>query len=152
VTESRTVTLLSPEHVDGLRALSAEPDVTAAAAMDGPLTPEEAARYVADAEKAREDGQSYVFVLTEGTSVSGICRLIGVRGVPRLIVAVGQAWRGRGNGSFLVRHVLAFAFDELELEQVTATGACLRLMAQFGLREGGDALTRQEWLAWRAEA
>jgi GNAT superfamily N-acetyltransferase len=146
------VMLLSAEHADGLRALSAEPDVAAAAAMDGPLSPEGAARYVADAEEAREDGQSYVFVLTEDTSVSGICRLIGVRGVPRLIVAVGQAWRGRGNGSFLVRHVLEFAFDELELEQVTATGACLRLMAQFGLSDGGDALTRQEWLAWRDEA
>lgn len=150
--ESRGVYLLSPAHADGLRALSAEPDVAAVAAMDGPLTSEEVAVYIAAAAKAQEEGQSYVFVLADGSSVSGICRLIGVRGVPRLIVAIGRAYRGRGNGAFLVRHVLEFAFETLELEQVTATGACLSLMSQFGLRSGDNALTRQEWLDWRASA
>lgn len=144
--------MLSPAHADGIRALSAEPDVAAVAGMDGPLSSEDVAVYIAAAAKAHEERQSYIFVLTDGARVSGICRLIGVRGVPRLIVAVGQAYRGRGNGAFLVRHVLEFAFEKLGLEQVTATGACLRLMSQFGLRSGGNALSRQEWLDWRASA
>ncbi|HEX6316532.1 MAG TPA: GNAT family N-acetyltransferase [Gemmatimonadaceae bacterium] len=147
--EARGVYLLSPAHADGIRALSAEPDVAAAAAMDGPLTPEEVAVYIAAAAKAREEGRSYIFVLTDGANVAGICRLIGVLGLPRLIVAIGRAYRGQGNGSFLVRHALEFAFEKLGLEQVTATGACLNLMSQFGLRSGGDALSRDEWLRWR---
>ena len=69
-------------------------------------------------------------------------RLIGVRGFPRLIVAVGHAYRGQGNGSFLVRHVLEFAFENLKLDRVTATGPCLRLVSQFGLVSDGHALAR----------
>ena len=103
------------------------------------------AEYIAAAVKAREEGRAYVFVLTNGNQVLGVCRLIGVRGVPRLIVAVGHAYREQGNGSFLVRHVLEFAFENLGLEQVTATGACLRLVSQFGLQSNGQGLARKEW-------
>ena len=68
-----------------------------------------------------------------------------MRGIPRLIVAVGQAYRGQGNGSLLVGHVLEFAFENLALDRVTATGACLRLVSQFGLLADGHGLARQEW-------
>jgi RimJ/RimL family protein N-acetyltransferase len=109
-------------------------------------SPDEIAGYIAAATQARGEGRSYIFVLTNGSAVSGVCRLIGVRGVPRLIVAIGHAYRGQGNGSFLVRHVLAFAFDSLGLEQVTATGPCLSLVSQFGRLSDGGALTREDWL------
>ena len=89
-----------------------------------------------------------MFVLTTGSEVSGVCRLIGVLGVPRLIVAIGRKYRGQGNGSYLVSHVLEFAFRNLELERVTATGACLGIVAQFG-PTNGIGLTRQKWLAAR---
>ena len=147
--EQRGVHLLSAAHATGLRLLSREPDFAAAAAMSVDMSPEEAARYVAIATEAKEEGRSYIFVLVEGTKVLGICRLIGVLGVPRLIVAIGGAYRGQGNGSFIVRHVLEFAFENLQLEQVTASGACLRLVSQFGqLADSG--ITRQEWQAARA--
>lgn len=147
--ESRRVVPLSAAHVEGLRALSREPDVAAVAAISVPLSPEAAAEYIEAATKAREAGRAWIFVLTDQAHVSGICRLIGVQGVPRLIVAIGQAYRGRGNGGFLVRHVLEFAFETLMLERVTATGPCLRLVSQFGPLDG-NALTREEWLAARA--
>ena len=131
--------------------MSREPDFAAAAGMSMDLSPEEAVEYIATATKAREEGRSYIFVLTRGTEVLGVCRLIGVLGVPRLIVAIGGVYRGQGNGSFLVRHVLEFAFDNLQLEQVTATGACLGLVAQFGHLEG-MGITRQQWLAAREKA
>jgi RimJ/RimL family protein N-acetyltransferase len=108
-------------------------------------SPDAIVAYIEEATKAREERRSYVFVLTDGSAVSGICRLIGVRGVPRLIVAIGQAYRGRGNGSFLVRHVLEFAFETLRLERVTATGACLSLVSQFGNVSNGNGLTREDW-------
>ena len=143
--ESRAVHLLSPVHAPGLRALAEEPDFAAATGFNVTPSTEEVARYITESTKAREEGRAYVFVLTEREAVLGVCRLIGVRGIPRMIVAVGHAYRGQGNGSFLVRHVLEFAFENLELEQVTATGACLRLVAQFGLLEDGRGLTRQDW-------
>ena len=150
MSEPRGVYLLSAAHAEGLRALSEEPDVAAAAGFGVSLMPVAVADYIAATTNAREDGRAWVFVLAEGAEVLGICRLIGVRGVPRLIVAVGRAYRGKGNGSFLVRHVLEFAFDNLKLEQVTATGPCLRLVSQFGQLDG-NALTRQEWLAARVK-
>ena len=146
MTEVRTVSLLAPAHAAGIRILSAEPDFAAAAGMRVNLSPEQAVEYIAVATKAREEGRSYVLVLTRGSEVLGICRLIGVLGVPRLIVAIGGAHRGQGNGSYLVRHVLKFAFDSLQLERVTATGACLSLVAQFGELDG-TGLSRHEWLA-----
>ena len=149
--EPRSVSLLSPAHAEGIRALSREPDFAAAAAMSVGMSPEEAARYIAIATEAREEGRSFIFVLTEGTEVLGICRLIGVLGVPRLVVAIGGAYRGQGNGSLIVRHVLEFAFESLQLEQVTASGACLRLVAQFG-QLSANALTRDDWQAARAKA
>ena len=152
MSEPRGVYLLSTAHAEGLRALSAEPDFAAAIAISVAPSADEVADYIATATKAREEGQSWVFVLTDRTDVLGICRLIGVRGVPRLIVAVGHAYRGHGNGSFLVRHVLEFAFENLKLEQVTATGACLRLVSQFGVLADGQGLTRQEWHAARAKS
>jgi RimJ/RimL family protein N-acetyltransferase len=110
----------------------------------------EVADYIATAEKAREGGRSYVFALVEGSEVLGVCRLIGLLGVPRLIVAVGGAYRGKGNGSILVRHVLTFAFEKLKIDLVTASGPCLRLVSQFG-RLHGNGLTRTEWHAGRAK-
>ena len=147
----RSVSLLEPTHTEGIRALSREPDFAAAAAMSVGMSPEEAARYIAIAAEARDEGRSYIFVLVEGPKVLGICRLIGVLGIPRLIVAIGGAYRGQGNGSFIVRHVLEFAFENLQLEQVTASGACLRLVAQFGQLEG-YGITRQEWRTAHAKS
>ena len=146
VNESREVQFLSTAHAEGIRALSREPDVAVAAGLGVALSPEEAAEYIAVATKAREEGRSFIFVLTDRSEVLGVCRLIGVLGVPRLIVAVGQAYRGKGNGSFLVRHVLAFAFETLQLERVTATGPCLVLVSRFGRVDDGG-LTRQVWQA-----
>ena len=150
MSESRGVYLLSTAHADGLRALSREPDVAAVAAISMAPSPGEIADYIAAAVKAQEEGRSYVFMLTDGTEVLGICRLIGVRGVPRLIVAIGHAYRGHGHGSFLVRHVLEFAFEILRLDRVTATGACLRLVSQFGVPSDGHSLTREDWHDARA--
>lgn len=147
----RSVSLLGPAHTEGIRALSREPDFAAAAAMSVAMSPEEAARYIAIATEAREEGRSFIFVLTEETAVLGICRLIGVLGVPRLVVAIGGAHRGQGNGSLIVRHVLEFAFESLHLEQVTASGACLRLVAQFGELDG-NGITRQEWRTAQAKS
>ena len=130
--------------------MSGEPDFAAAIGMITAPSPEAVADYIQAATKAQEEGRAYVFVLTDGNQVLGVCRLIGVRGVPRLIVAVGHAYREQGNGSFLVRHVLEFAFENLGLEQVTATGACLRLVSQFGLQSNGQGLARKEWQEARA--
>jgi hypothetical protein len=151
VSEPRGVYLLSAAHAEGFRALSGEADFAGAVGISMAPSPDEVADYVAAATKAREEGRSYVFVLTDRSEVLGVCRLIGVRGVPRLIVAVGQPFRGRGNGSFLVRHVLEFGFENLQLDRVTATGACLRLVSQFGLGLNADGLTRQEWQEARAK-
>ena len=147
--EVREVHLLSAAHAEGIRALSMEPDVAAAAGLSVALPPEQAAEYIEMATRAREEGRAWIFVLTERAEVSGVCRLIGARGVPRLIVAIGLAHRGKGNGSFLVRHVLQFAFETLQLSRVTATGACLVLVSQFGKLDG-NGLTRQEWQSARA--
>lgn len=149
--ETREVHLLSAAHAEGLRVLSLEPDVAAVAGVNVGLSPEEAAEYILAATKAREEGRAWVFVLADRTEVSGVCRLIGALGVPRLIVAIGHAYRGQGNGSFLIRHVLEFAFETLQLERVTATGACLRLVSQFG-RLDGNELTKQQWQAARAKS
>ena len=151
MSEPRGVYLLSTAHAEGLRVLSGEADFAAAIAISMAPSPAEVAEYIATATKAREEGRSYIFALADRTEVLGICRLIGVRGVPRLIVAVGHAYRGQGNGSFLVRHVLEFAFENLKLEQVTATGACLRLVSQFGMLANGQGLTREKWHAARAK-
>jgi GNAT superfamily N-acetyltransferase len=113
------------------------------------LSAQGVADYIATATKAREDGRSFVFVLTRGEEVLGVCRLIGVLGVPRLIVAIGSAYRGQGNGSLIVRHVLEYAFETLQLERVTASGACLVIVALFG-HVNGNTLTREEWLTKRA--
>jgi RimJ/RimL family protein N-acetyltransferase len=145
LSESRAVQLLSPEHADGLRALSTDFQFAAAAGIGVGLSAEGAADYITVAAQAREEGRSYIFVLTNDTEVLGVCRLIGVRGVPRLIVAIGLPYRGQGNGSFLVKHVLKFAFENLREEQVTAGGACLRLLGQFGPLSGGQSLKRQDW-------
>ena len=145
MTEPREVHPLTASHAEGLRALFREPDVAAVAGFSAAPSPLAIADYIAAATEAREEGRSFVFVLTNRETVLGVCRLIGVRGVPRLIVAVGHAYRGQGNGSFLVGHVLEFAFENLGLERVTATGPCLRLVSQFGLLADGHGLTRQEW-------
>ena len=141
----KQVSLLSTEHAEGLRALSREYDFAAAAGVSVAMSPEEVVEHIATVTEAQKEGRSYVFVLTDGSDVLGVCRLIGVRGVPRLIVSIGGAYRGQGNGSFLVKHVLAVAFNDLQLDRVTAGGACLRLLSQFG-RLAGDGLTREEWL------
>jgi RimJ/RimL family protein N-acetyltransferase len=151
VTELRGVYLISVAHAEGLRVLAREYDFAAAAGINMVASPEDVADYIAAATKMREEGRAYVFVLTKGTEVLGVCRLIGVQGVPRLIVSIGGAYRGQGNGSFLVRHVLEFAFEELKLERVTAGGPCLRLVAQFGQLEG-NGLTLPQWEAARAKA
>jgi GNAT superfamily N-acetyltransferase len=149
VTEPLSVSLLSPAHAEGLRELSREADFAGAAGMGYALSEEGVGGYIASATKAQDDGRSYIFVLTRGTEVLGVCRLIGVLGVPRLIVSIGASYRGQGNGSLLVRRVLEFAFDTLQLERVTASGACLVIVAQCG-HVNGNTLTRQEWLAKRA--
>lgn len=149
MTEPPIVSLVSSAHAEGLRALSREPDVAGAAGMAVALSAQGVADYIATATKAREDGRSFVFVLTRGEEVLGVCRLIGVLGVPRLIVAIGSAYRGQGNGSLIVRHVLEYAFETLQLERVTASGACLVIVALFG-HVNGNTLTREEWLTKRA--
>jgi RimJ/RimL family protein N-acetyltransferase len=148
--EARGISVLSATHAEGLRVLSTEPDFAGAAGIPVALSQEQAAEYIADAIRAREEGRAYVFVLTEGTRVLGVCRLIGVLGLPRLIVAVGGAYRGQGNGTLLVRHVLEFAFADLKLDRITAGGPCLVLVARFG-RLDGNGLTRQEWEASRSK-
>jgi GNAT superfamily N-acetyltransferase len=150
VTQDRKVELLSADHIEGLRLLSMEPDVAGVAGIDVAIPLDAAAEFIGIATKAREDGRSYVFVLVEDGEVSGVCRLIGVLGVPRLIVGVRHAYRGRGNGAFLVRHVLEYAFETLGLELVTATGPCLRLVSQYG-RLDGNGLSRSEWMAARGK-
>ena len=152
MSEPRGVYLLSAEHAEGLRALAREPDFAAATALSVAPSPGEVADYITAATKAREEGRSWIFVLTNRAEVLGVCRLIGVRGVPRLMVAVGHAYRGKGNGSFLVKHVLEFAFESLGLDRVTATGACLRLVSEFGLLSDGHSLNRQDWQEARAQA
>jgi GNAT superfamily N-acetyltransferase len=147
----RKVELLAAHHAEGLRLLSMEPDLAAVAAIDVSISLDAAAEFIDIATKAREAGRSSVFVLVEGSEVTGVCRLIGILGVPRLIVGVRYAYRGRGNGAFLVRHVLAHAFETLGVEQVTATGPCLRLVSRFG-RVDGNRLTRAEWNAARAKS
>ncbi len=149
MTEPPIVSLVSSAHAEGLRALSREPDVAGAAGMAVALSAQGVADYIATATKAREDGRSFVFVLTRGEEVLGVSRLIGVLGVPRLIVAIGSAYRGQGNGSLIVRHVLEYAFETLQLERVTASGACLVIVALFG-HVNGNTLTREEWLTKRA--
>src|SRR5688572_30389403 len=109
----RRVELLSPEHAEGIRVLATDFEFAAAAGVMVGLSAEGATDYIAAAEQAREEGRSYVFVLIDGKEVLGVCRLIGVRGVPRLIVAIGQPYRAQGNGSFLVKQVLEFAFAKL---------------------------------------
>jgi RimJ/RimL family protein N-acetyltransferase len=149
MTELRSVSFLSAEHAEGFQALSREPDFAAAAGVDVALSLDEARQVIATATEAREEGRSYVFALTkDSVGLLGVCRLIGVLGVPRLIVSIGSAYRGQGNGVFIVRHVLTFAFDTLQLERVTAGGACLRLVARFGQLDG-NGLTREAWLAKR---
>jgi RimJ/RimL family protein N-acetyltransferase len=148
VTESGEIHLLSAAHAEGLRVLFMEPDVAAVAAVSVALSASGVVEYIAATTESREEGRSYVFVLTKGLEVLGICRLIGVLGVPRLIVAIGQAYRGQGNGRFLVRHVLEFAFESLQLERVTASGPCLHLVSQFG-RADGNGLSKKEWLSER---
>lgn len=96
MTELRSVSLVSAAHAEGIRVLSREPDFAAAAGMGVDLSPEQAVAYITTAARAREEGRSYVFVLTRAAEVLGICRLIGVLGVPRLIVAIGGAYRGQG--------------------------------------------------------
>ncbi len=150
VSDSRDVQFLSAAHAAGLQALSMEPDVAAVAGVDVAISLDIALEFIALATKARENGRAFIFVLTHGPEVSGICRLIGVLGVPRLIVAVAHAYRGQGNGAFLVGHVLEYAFETLGLERVTAAGACLRVVSQFGRLEG-NGLSRSEWLAKRLE-
>ena len=153
MSESRTVAPLTAAHAEGLRVLSMESDFAAAAAMNVAISAEEAAEYIDTAEKAREEGRSYIFVLTDRDEVLGLCRLIGVLGVPRLIVAVGGAYRGQGNGSFLVKHVLEFAFEKLHLDRVTASGPCLHLVSRFGSLSTVHAIggiNRQEWQMARA--
>ena len=149
MTEPPIVSRVSSAHAEGLRALSREPDVAGAAGMAVALSAQGVADYIATATKAREDGRSFVFVLTRGEEVLGVSRLIGVLGVPRLIVAIGSAYRGQGNGSLIVRHVLEYAFETLQLERVTASGACLVIVALFG-HVNGNTLTREEWLTKRA--
>ena len=151
MTEAREVQPLSASHAEGLRVLFREPDVAAAAGFSAAPSPLAVADYIAAATEAQEDGRSFVFVLTDRAAVLGVCRLIGVRGVPRLIVAVGHAYRGQGNGSFLVGRVLEFAFENLGLDRVTATGPCLRLVSQYGLQADGQGLARQEWLEARTK-
>ena len=155
MTQSRRVDLLSTDHLDGLRVLSTEYDVAAVLGVAGPLSATEAAEYIETTIKARDEGRSYVFVLTDGTDVLGICRLIGVKGVPRLIVAVGGAYRGRGNGLRLVKHVLEYAFETLGLDRVTASGPCLSLVSQCRVESNGQLLggiTREEWSEARAQS
>jgi RimJ/RimL family protein N-acetyltransferase len=149
LSETREVLMMAMEHAEGLRALFGEPDVAAAAGISMAPSPGQIADYIEAATKARDEGRSYIFVLANGPAVLGVCRLIGVRGVPRLIVAIGHAYRGQGNGSFLVRHVLEFAFENLGTEQVTATGACLSLVSQFGRLSNGGGLTRADWMKER---
>lgn len=148
MSETRRVQPLSADHAEGLRALSSEPDFAGAAGVDLNLTLEEARKTIATAVEASEEGRAYVFVLTRGTDVLGVCRLIGARGVPRAIVSIGGAYRGQGNGLFVLRHVVDFAFETLKLERVTAGGACLQLLSRLG-RLDGNSLTRSEWLAAR---
>lgn len=150
MTDPLGVSLVSPAHAEGLRVLSREADFAGAAGMGIALSAEGTATYIETATRAQESGRSYVFVLSRGTEVLGVCRLIGVLGVPRLIVSIGGAYRGQGNGAFIVRHVLEFAFGSLQLDLVTASGACLVIVAQFG-RVDGNGLTRQAWLAARAK-
>ena len=140
------VHVLSNHHADGIQALFTEPDVAAVAGADVGMSLEAVDEYIKVATEAREDGWAYIFVLTVGTRVTGICRLIGVRGVPRLIVGVSAAYRGRGFGAILVRHVLEFAFEKLGVEQVTASGPCLALVSRYGRIEGA-ALSRAAWMA-----
>ena len=152
MTGQRSVSVLSAVHAEGFQTLSREPDFAAAAGVDVSLSLDAAREVIATATKASDEGRSWIFALTEDTgTLLAVCRLIGVMGVPRLIVAVGGAYRGQGNGVFLVRHVLEFAFEKLQLERVTAGGACLRLVARFGPLEG-NGLTRQAWRARRSEA
>ena len=144
MSDSRIVQLLDAEHAEGLRALCEEPDVAAVVGLNTGISLEAANEYITMANAAQEAGRAYIFVLTQAGTLMGVCRLIGVLGVPRLIVAVGHAWRGQGNGAILVRHVLKFAFETLGLDRVTATGACLRLVSQQG-RIDGNVLSRDEW-------
>jgi RimJ/RimL family protein N-acetyltransferase len=148
--DGRAIQHLTEAHADGLRRLSMEPDFAAAAGMTTSLSLDEAAVYVTVATKAQADGRSFVFVLTDRGDVLGVCRLIGVLGVPRLIVAIGGAYRGQGNGSFLVKHVLEYAFETLQLDRVTAGGPCLRILGQFGPLSNGQELTREDWKAARS--
>lgn len=161
--ESRGVYMLSAAHVDALRPLLADSQIAAALELPRPFGEAQTRDWVTTQMRARGEGRAYLFVISDSGAVLGVCGLMNAgHGEPaRFVVALPPVHRGKGHARFAGERVLEFAFQNLQLDRVTAgtpdgDPAWWHVLRRLGFGQRppapGDPSTRQaEWEITRAQ-
>ncbi len=152
--ERRAVHSLSVSHAPASQSLCEDPEIAALLGLSRSPSRDDVTRFIEERLAARNAGSAYVFLLTQGTTILGICGLLdaGSGTPPELMVATASGHRGAGHATFASERVLELAFVNLQLERIQAHPvmshpACSRLLSRLGFSTtGGRAeLTRGHW-------
>lgn len=139
--------LFTPEDLDGLAGLFADPEVMTylGAEAGRTMSREESTRALENTIRGwRERGYGrWAVVDKESGRFIGLCGLKSLGGEAELIYALGKAYWGRGLATEAAGAALRYAFEEAGLERVVAVTrhgnvASRRVLTRVGMRYEGE--------------
>ncbi|NNF57173.1 MAG: GNAT family N-acetyltransferase [Rhodothermaceae bacterium] len=111
----------APYHAPAVQCLASDPRIAAMTLLPEPYPEDGAFTFIRLAMQARAAGEAYSFAVLAGDELIGSCGLKEVHdGQADLGYWIGVPFWGRGYASEAARLIVAFGFDELGLDRVTA--------------------------------
>lgn len=162
--ETRGVYALSPDHADAIRSLARDPEIAVAIGISGSPSERDVRDWISAQGHARAEGRAYLFVLSDGDDVVGLCGLTDAGGAepPRFTVTIDRAHRGTGHAAFAGRRMLELAFQNLQLDRIVSgtsgtSAAWLHVLERLGFeprpgQAGTHEITRERWRDARARS
>lgn len=112
---------IAPRHADTVQELASHPEVVATTNLPDPYPEDGAIQWIERAQQRRKAGKEFPFALMVDDTLVGVSGLIDVIGQEAEVgFWVGKPYWGNGYATRGTRKVIAFAFDELNLEELFA--------------------------------
>lgn len=116
---------VGPQHIAAIQTLAADPAIAEFTNVPHPYPADGAQHYVAMAEQQRQAGDAWNFAVLLDETFVGVCGLIrrDPPGTFEIGYWIGKPFWGRGLASAAVHHLLRYAFETMQAEQLI--GRCL---------------------------
>jgi RimJ/RimL family protein N-acetyltransferase len=130
---------IAPRHADAVQTLASHPDVLATTNLPEPYPDDGAITWIETAQDRRAAGKEYPFaILTQAGTLVGVTGLVDVTDEAGEVgFWIGKPYWNQGYATAGTRHLLSFAFHELELPKafarpLTRNAASRRVLRKLG--------------------